>query len=493
MLDDRALAVSTASRQINRIPVLKTYAPRITRWGIIAALQVTEALVVVTNSCFWLAMIVSSEANHPTAAEIVAFGIAVAVLAHFGLRSRGAYDFVDILHVGRSSKMAALAWTISTGPLLFIALLFTPAATGRTIILGWFVGLIGVVCVRLAAACASRAVVRARWFTHNVLIIGSGPEAHSCASLLRADGGGANVVGLLSVEGFSLTDNKDGVSTVNISDLQRSVSAHEVKDVIISLALHERAELSDLVKSLLWLPVRVSIWPPSIGVQTGFLAGNGYRIGSMPLLLAGVPPLEGWNWVIKDARDRVLALLLLIFNLPVLLGIVLMIRLTSPGPILFKQQREGYGGSLFTIFKFRTMRVGNSPNSTLTLTEKDDPRVFPVGALLRKTSLDELPQLINVIRGDMWLVGPRPHSPLATAAGKRYSAAVTGYMSRLRVKPGITGWAQVNGWRGPTNTLEQIQQRLTYDLHYIEHLSLWLDLKVLLRTMITGFIHKNAY
>jgi lipopolysaccharide/colanic/teichoic acid biosynthesis glycosyltransferase len=119
--------------------------------------------------------------------------------------------------------------------------------------------------------------------------------------------------------------------------------------------------------------------------------------------------------------------------------------------------------------------------------------VFPFGALLRKTSLDELPQLLNVIRGDMWLVGPRPHSPLATAAGQRYSAAVSGYMARLRVKPGITGWAQVNGWRGPTNTLEQIQQRLTHDLHYIEHLSLWFDFKILLRTVIMGFVHENAY
>ena len=357
----------------------------------------------------------------------------------------------------------------------------------------WLAGVAGIVCVRVAAARVINVVVRARWLRHNVVIIGTGPEAQRCADSLRADGSGVNVVGVVAADSASLSDPNERVDAAQLSDLQRIISAHAVKDVIISMSCQEQAQLSHLVKSLLWFPVRVFLWPPSFGLQTRLLAGGGYRIGSVPLLLAGVPPLDGWHWVIKDVRDRVLAFLLLIFTLPVLLGIVLMIRLTSPGPILFKQQREGYGGNMFTIFKFRTMRVCDSPTAELTLAIQDDPRVFPVGALLRKTSLDELPQLINVICGHMWLVGPRPHSPLATAAGQRYSAAITGYMARLRVKPGITGWAQVNGWRGPTDTLEQIQQRCTYDLHYIENLSFWFDLRVLLKTAIKGFIHENAY
>jgi Undecaprenyl-phosphate glucose phosphotransferase len=496
MLDDRAVTVNMACRHINRVPVLRMGSPRaaqLSRWGVIAALQVAETLVDVTNSCFWLTMILSSGGGHPKTAGSVAFGFAVAVIAHLGLRARGAYDFVDVMHMWRSSRMAALAWVLSTGPLLVMALLFVPTAIGRTVILGWLAGLAGLVCVRLATARASRAFVRAGWLRHNVLVIGTGQEAQHCASLLRADGSGANVVGILSVDSTPLADQNEGAGAAQMSNLQRSINVHEVKDVIISTSFREQANLSDLIKSMRWLPVRVLLWPPSLGVQTELLAGGGYRIGNIPLVLAGTPPLDGWHWVIKDVRDRVLAFLLLIFNLPVLLGIVLMIRLTSPGPILFKQQREGFGGSMFTIFKFRTMRVCNSASSSLILTIQDDPRVFPFGALLRKTSLDELPQLLNVIRGDMWLVGPRPHSPLATAAGQRYSAAVSGYMARLRVKPGITGWAQVNGWRGPTNTLEQIQQRLTHDLHYIEHLSLWFDFKILLRTVIMGFVHENAY
>jgi Undecaprenyl-phosphate glucose phosphotransferase len=464
----------------------------VSRWGTIAALQVAEAIVVVTNSSLWLAAVLSARGSGPKEVRLLAFGLAVAALVHFGLRSSGAYDFVDIMHMWRSSRIAATAWVLSTGP-LFIACFLTSVTTARTVVLAWLVGLAGLVCVRMIAARICHVFVRARWLRHNVLIIGTGPEAQRCASSLRADSSGAHVIGLIPLDGTFLTDRREAGGTASPSDLQRLISVNEVKDVIVSTSLHEQAQVSDLIRSLRWLPVRVMLWPPSLGVQIGLIAKGGYRIGNVPLLLAGVPPLAGWHWIVKDVRDRVLAFLLLIFTSPVLLGIVLMIRLTSPGPILFRQQREGYGGSMFTIFKFRTMRVSSSPTSGLILTEQNDPRVFPVGALLRKTSLDELPQLINVLRGDMWLVGPRPHSPLATAAGQSYSAAVYGYMARLRVKPGITGWAQVNGWRGPTNTLEQIQQRFTYDLYYIEHMSLRLDLQVLLKTAIKGFVHENAY
>jgi Undecaprenyl-phosphate glucose phosphotransferase len=493
MLDDRALAVDP--QHIQCIPVLKRSSPGrawASRWGTIAALQVAEVLVVVTNSTLWLAVILSGKAGDPKGeALLLAFGLAMAALVHFGLRSGGAYDFVDIVHMWRSSRMAAAAWVLSTAPASLIAFLLTPVTTGRMVLLGWLTGLFGLICVRMAAARICQVFVRARWLRHNILVIGTGPEAKRCANSFRADNSGAHVVGVVSLDTAFLTDRHEGGGAVPLSDLQRLINANDVKDVIVSTSCSEQALLSDLIRSLRWLPVRVFLWPPSLGVQIGLFAKGGYTVGNVSLLLAGVPPLVGWHWVVKDVRDRLLAFLLLIFTSPVLLGIVLMIRLTSPGPILFRQQREGYGGSMFTIFKFRTMRVSSSP--TLILTERDDPRVFPVGALLRKTSLDELPQLINVIRGDMWLVGPRPHSPLATAAGQRYSAAVYGYMARLRVKPGITGWAQVNGWRGPTNTIEQIQQRFTYDLHYIEHLSFWLDLQVLLKTAVKGFVHKNAY
>jgi exopolysaccharide biosynthesis polyprenyl glycosylphosphotransferase len=494
MLDDRASAANTASQHINRVSTSKIDRPRVawaSRWGVVAVLQVVEVATVAATSYFCLAAILANAGGGPTTVELLASGVAVAMLVHSGLRSAGSYEFVDLLRMWPSSKNAAVAWILCSGPLLLVALLFTPTATcGQTVVIGWLAGLAGIVFFRLGAALAGNALLRARWLGHNVVIVGTGLEAQRCANLLRVSGGGAHVVGLVSVD---CTNRDEGGNAFQLSDLQRLINTYSVQDVIACTQFREQATLPDLVKSLRWLPVRVFLWLPSLGIHAGLLAGDGRRIGDIPLLLAGVPPLDGWRWVIKDVRDRVLALLLLVFMSPVLLGIVLMILMTSPGPILFKQQREGYGGSMFTIFKFRTMRPSTGLTSKLVLTARDDPRVFPFGALLRKTSLDELPQLINVLRGDMWLVGPRPHSPLATAAGQRYTTAVFGYMARLRVKPGITGWAQVNGWRGPTNTLEQIQQRFTYDLYYIQHLSLWLDLRVLLQTAIRGFVHRNAY
>jgi lipopolysaccharide/colanic/teichoic acid biosynthesis glycosyltransferase len=158
---------------------------------------------------------------------------------------------------------------------------------------------------------------------------------------------------------------------------------------------------------------------------------------------------------------------------------------------LFRQKRIGYKGKAFDILKFRTMVVAQDVDTRLTV--RDDPRVFKFGGFLRRFSLDELPQLINVLKGDMSLVGPRPHMPEAQAGGKYYFDAVIEYADRQRVKPGITGWAQVNGWRGPTETIAQIERRVEHDIYYIENWSLLLDFYILARTALLGFYGKNAF
>jgi lipopolysaccharide/colanic/teichoic acid biosynthesis glycosyltransferase len=190
-----------------------------------------------------------------------------------------------------------------------------------------------------------------------------------------------------------------------------------------------------------------------------------------------------------------IALLLLIIVLPVMLAIMIGIKLSDKGPVFFRQKRRGFGGNTFDIIKFRTMRVAASPSDgqALKLTTRGDPRIFPFGQLLRKTSLDELPQLLNVLKGEMWIVGPRPHSPLAQAGGIVYADAVRDYSARYRIKPGITGWAQVRGWRGPTNTLEQLANRVEHDLYYIENWSAFFDVKILCMTVLCTFGHENAF
>jgi putative colanic acid biosynthesis UDP-glucose lipid carrier transferase len=198
---------------------------------------------------------------------------------------------------------------------------------------------------------------------------------------------------------------------------------------------------------------------------------------------------QGVNGLIKRGEDMILgALALLLFAVPLLL-IALAVRLSSPGPALFRQRRYGRGGCEIDVLKFRTMRVSEN-GATVRQAQKDDPRVTAVGRFLRRTSLDELPQLINVVRGDMSLVGPRPH---AVAHNQLYRRQIVEYMLRHKVKPGITGWAQVNGWRGETDTLRKMVYRVEHDLHYIRNWSLWLDLKILWLTVFGRKVRSNAY
>jgi len=200
-------------------------------------------------------------------------------------------------------------------------------------------------------------------------------------------------------------------------------------------------------------------------------------------------PLDGPDALLKRVMDRVVSAVLIVALSPVMLLIALLIRLDSPGPLLFRQRRHGSGGRIFNVLKFRSMIHHNQPDDHRQA-RPDDPRTTRVGALLRRTSLDELPQLINVLRGDMSLVGPRPH-PIAL--NEQYADRLQDYMQRHRVLPGITGWAQVNGYRGQTDTLEKMAGRLEHDLYYIEHWSLGLDLRILARTVLLVWGDRNAY
>ena len=169
------------------------------------------------------------------------------------------------------------------------------------------------------------------------------------------------------------------------------------------------------------------------------------------------------------------------------------VKLSSPGPILFVQKRYGFNNEEFGVYKFRSMYTDQCDLSAKKLVTRNDPRVTPFGAFLRRTSLDELPQLLNVLRGDLSLVGPRPHALKGHAAGQAYEQVVDNYFARHRVKPGITGWAQINGWRGETDTVEKIEQRVAHDLHYIEHWSIWLDIEILLKTPLVVLRGENAF
>lgn len=205
------------------------------------------------------------------------------------------------------------------------------------------------------------------------------------------------------------------------------------------------------------------------------------------------PPWAAGGWHAKRALDLIVGCALLVLVSPLLGLIALAVKLDSPGPVIFRQPRTGQHGRVFEILKFRTMHAAAADPGGRRLTARDDRRVTRVGAFLRRTSLDELPQLVNVLRGEMSLVGPRPHPLQALAGGRPYGAVVSDIERRLRVPPGITGLAQIGGWRGATETEQDLTERVRLDLEYIENWSIWLDLEILLRTPFASLFSRNAY
>ena len=221
----------------------------------------------------------------------------------------------------------------------------------------------------------------------------------------------------------------------------------------------------------------------------GLLHARMGKVGSVTTLSVYESPFYGANGALKRLEDVVLAsLILIVISLPMLV-IATLIKITSKGPVLFKQDRYGLDGARISVWKFRSMTVTEN-GDTVIQAKRGDTRITPLGAFLRKTSLDELPQFFNVLTGDMSVVGPRPH---AVAHNEEYRKRIQGYMLRHKIKPGITGWAQINGFRGETDTLQKMEQRVKFDLDYIRNWSIFLDLKIVLLTIFKGFVNKNAY
>jgi Undecaprenyl-phosphate glucose phosphotransferase len=261
--------------------------------------------------------------------------------------------------------------------------------------------------------------------------------------------------------------------------------------VIVALPVTAESRLSDVVKKLSVLPADIKL--PARATEIRFSPRTYSHVGSVAMIDLYDKPIADWGTVSKWVFDKTIALLAIILLAPVMAGVALAIKLDSRGPVLFRQKRYGFNNELIEVFKFRSMYTDKCDLTASKLVTKDDPRVTPVGRFIRKSSLDELPQLFNVMRGDLSLVGPRPHALSAKAADRLYDDVVDGYFARHKVKPGITGWAQVNGWRGETDTPEKIQKRVEHDLYYIENWSVWFDLYILLKTPLSLIKTDNAY
>jgi putative colanic acid biosynthesis UDP-glucose lipid carrier transferase len=275
---------------------------------------------------------------------------------------------------------------------------------------------------------------------------------------------------------------------VRLDGLAEYVERECIDQVLIALPLKEEETIREVLRLLRHSTVDVSYVPDMSGLR--LLNSSLSEIAGFPVMSLSSTRMQGINELVKNFVDKVLALVILVLVSPLMFAIALGIKLTSRGPVFFRQRRLGAGGEEISVLKFRSMVVHAEEVGRISQARRGDERVTPFGSFLRRTSLDELPQFFNVLSGDMSIVGPRPH---AIEHNEHYKELVQKYMLRHKVKPGITGWAQVNGYRGETDTLEKMAKRVEYDLHYIENWSLWLDLKIMALTVVRGFSDRNAY
>lgn len=272
-----------------------------------------------------------------------------------------------------------------------------------------------------------------------------------------------------------------------LEDIPAYVDANGVHEIWITLPLLDSPKMRELQYLLRNSLIDIRWVPDILGLQ--MLSNKVGDFLGFPAVDLNQPISSGINGVIKDCFDKVFACVALVLLLPLFIAIAIGIKYSSPGPVIFTQPRLGLNGRRFNVYKFRTMKV-HQEHGVVTQATKDDARITRIGAFLRRTSLDELPQFFNVLSGEMSVVGPRPH---ALQHNEMYKDLLEMYMLRHRVKPGITGWAQVNGHRGETDTVDKMAKRVQFDLHYIQHWSLWMDIRIIAWTAFKGWTGKNAY
>ncbi len=448
-------------------------------------------LAVLTSGAFVLTVL-QSKTGQPEANGF--FALLVALTSVLGLRGSGLYKPMAWTH-GLTSAFKSFAISVFAGAMIYVVALLTPVDLPFTWITSW-----AVLCApyffisRMIAQVWVRPAERAGQFRTRIAFVGGGQAAEDALNLLeQSNTDEFEVLGLFD----DRFDNRSPESVRkyrkigSITDLAPYAREQAIDLIIVAIPLSAETRMLQILKRLWELPVDIRISGASGKLK---LSRGAYTyLGNLPLLSAFERPLSGWDVVMKSAVDRVIALLAIIGLAPVMLAVAAAVKWESKGPVIFKQKRFGFNNQLVEVYKFRSMFTDMSDAAAAKLVTKDDPRVTRVGRIIRKTSLDELPQLFNVLLGTLSLVGPRPHATQAKAAGTLYDEVVDGYFARHKVKPGITGWAQINGWRGETDTREKIEQRVKHDLDYIDRWSIGFDLYILAKTPLALLKSENAY
>ncbi len=405
------------------------------------------------------------------------------------MRRDGYYDFGALVSPRLGTRNVLTYWfAVVMGLIAFAFALKASDGFSRVWLFSWTAASAGALIASRATASAilRRESVGGGALSRRVAIVGVNDTAQRLAEVLAQDPA-VSVAGVFAADPRTAAEARGFDLTGDLEALARLARAGDLDDIVIAQPTAAEADMDALINRISILPVTISISPQFHWLRhTG---GEVSRIGGAPVLNLYRRPLEGWGSLIKATEDRVLAGLAIILLSPVFAAVAVAIKFQGKGPILFSQQRHGFNHSVFKIHKFRTMTVAED-GEKIHQASVNDPRITTVGKFLRRYSLDELPQLFNVLKGEMSLVGPRPH---ALAHNHHYAQTVENYSGRHKVKPGITGWAQVNGLRGETSENELMAERVRFDLEYIDNWSLLFDIKILAMTVAAVVFPKNAH
>jgi Undecaprenyl-phosphate glucose phosphotransferase len=487
----RPKALSPAAVTVASQPIPSAYSP-IVLAGTVRLVEFT--LVVLVGSAIYFGYVVPVDGLEW---HYIGAILGVAVLAILAFQTADIYQVQAFRGYEKQYFRLASAWSVvflvAAGATFFAKSgdQFSRVWLGSFYVLGLMV-LIG---FRRALFLLVRNWTRAGRLDRRTVIVGADANGDALIKSLAAQrDSDVHLVGIFDDRG----DDRAPITAAgyqklgSVDDLVEFARRTRVDLVLFSLPISAEGRILQMLKKLWVLPVDIRLAAHANSLR--FRPRAYSYIGNLPVLDVLDKPITDWDVVMKWLFDKVVGSLMLIAASPILLFAAIAIKLDSRGPVFFKQKRYGFNNELIEVYKLRSMYVDQCDATASKLVQKNDPRVTKVGAFLRKSSIDELPQLINVVfNGNLSLVGPRPHAVHAKAANRLYDEAVDGYFARHRVKPGITGWAQVNGWRGETDTHEKIQRRVEHDLYYIENWSVLFDLYILVKTPLALAKSGNAY
>ncbi|MDO8287665.1 MAG: undecaprenyl-phosphate glucose phosphotransferase [Parvibaculum sp.] len=398
----------------------------------------------------------------------------------------------SLLQVGR----VFAAWSGVFVTLMITAfLLKITHEMSRVWFVSWYLGGLGALfAMRAGIALLVRHWMATGRLERRVVIVGGGERGLRLIEALRASSAtDIKICGVFDDRGDQrVPDEIAGLPKLGtVDELVRFARSNRIDLLIMALPMTAERRVLEMMRKVWVLPVDIRL--SALDAPLRMTAGTYSYVGNVPFFNLYDKPLSDWDYVLKVIEDRVLAALFLITLSPLLLLIAIAIKLDSKGPVFFKQRRYGFNNELVEVYKFRTLKHESADANASKLVTANDDRVTRIGRFLRRSSFDELPQFITVLTGGMSIVGPRPHAILAKAGDELYGDVVDGYFARHRVKPGITGWAQINGWRGETDTREKILRRTEHDLYYIENWSLLFDLYIVARTPLSMLKGENAF